>query len=128
MPCLLFYAVVFVCCFLLFASAIFFIGFCITNAIDVFAYVCQSCGFDFETVYGPAGREYIEAHHLTPLAELPEDTPVPLDPKEDFAVLCANCHRMMHRKDGPRTLAELKALARGGMVHTFHNRLHDRVG
>ncbi len=96
------------------------------KAKKVHGYVCQGCGFDFEAVYGPAGREFIEAHHLTPLSELPEDTPVPLDPKEDFAVLCANCHRMMHRKDGPRTLAEIRTLARVGAVQAFHNRLRDR--
>ena len=82
-------------------------------------YVCQGCEFDFETVYGEVGREFIEAHHLTPLSELPDDQPVDLDPRTDFAVLCANCHRMMHRKDGPRTIAELQALARVAQVRRF---------
>ncbi len=98
------------------------------KAKKVHGYVCQSCGFDFETVYGPAGREFIEAHHLTPLSELPEDTPVSLDPKEDFAVLCANCHRMMHRRDGPRTLSEIRTLARVGAVQAFHKGLRGRGG
>jgi 5-methylcytosine-specific restriction protein A len=71
------------------------------------AYGCQGCGLDFSVIYGPAGKDYIEAHHLTPLSELPEDVPVSLDPKRDFTVLCANCHRMIHRKNGPRTVAEL---------------------
>ncbi len=35
--CLLFFAIVFVCCFSLFASAIFFASFFLTNAIGVFA-------------------------------------------------------------------------------------------
>jgi 5-methylcytosine-specific restriction protein A len=82
------------------------------QAKRVLGYVCQGCGFDFEAVYGPAGRHAIEAHHLTPPAELSEDEPVGLDPRRDFAVLCANCHRIMHRKGGPATVAELRLLGR----------------
>ena len=73
-------------------------------------HVCQACGIDFGKIYGEAGQNYIEAHHLLPLSELPEDIPVSLDPKKDFAVLCANCHRMIHRKNGPKTIAELREI------------------
>jgi HNH endonuclease len=38
----------------------------------------------------------IEAHHLIPLSQL-KGKRVALDPKNDVAVLCANCHRMVHR-------------------------------
>ncbi len=79
-------------------------------AKKVHGYVCQACGFDFEAVYGEIGKGYIEAHHLTPLSELPEDVPVHQDPKSDFAVLCANCHRMMHRNAGPRDVGDLQAI------------------
>jgi len=78
------------------------------QAKKIHGYICQACGFDFEAVYGELGEKYIEAHHLTPLAELPEDELVHLDPKTDFAVLCANCHRMIHRKTAPRTLGEFR--------------------
>jgi 5-methylcytosine-specific restriction enzyme A len=61
-------------------------------------YTCKLCGFDFERQYGPIGHEYIEAHHLTPLSRLKGERLV-LDPRADFAVLCANCHRMMHRSE-----------------------------
>lgn len=81
------------------------------RAKQVHGYVCQCCGFDFEAVYGEAGADYIEAHHLTPLSELPDDVPVSLDPENDFAVLCANCHRVIHRKGSPKTIAELGSLA-----------------
>lgn len=71
-------------------------------------YICQCCGFDFEKAYGKIGHQYIEAHHLIHLSSLPPNILIPMDVKKDFAVLCANCHRMMHRKNGPKTLAELK--------------------
>ena len=61
-------------------------------------YVCQCCGFNFKKIYGELGEKYIEAHHLIPLSSLPEGKTVSMDPKRDFAVLCSNCHRMVHRK------------------------------
>ncbi len=72
--------------------------------------VCQVCGFAFEQQYGDLGRNYIEAHHLTPLAGLPPNTPVSLSPENDFAVVCANCHRMIHRPGAPATFAEFRKL------------------
>jgi 5-methylcytosine-specific restriction protein A len=58
---------------------------------------CETCGFNFEKNYGALGTGYIEAHHLQPIAHLPEGSAVSRNPHTDFAVLCANCHRMMHR-------------------------------
>jgi 5-methylcytosine-specific restriction protein A len=59
-------------------------------------YKCQVCGFEFDKHYGNIGLGYIEAHHLKPISEL-KDTRIPMNPIKDFAVLCANCHRMIHR-------------------------------
>jgi 5-methylcytosine-specific restriction protein A len=58
--------------------------------------VCKVCGIKFEDIYGSIGKGYIEAHHLRPLASL-KGQKVPMDPDKDFAVLCSNCHRMVHR-------------------------------
>lgn len=51
------------------------------------------CGFDFEDVYGASGRGAAEVHHLTPLASIDHVVETTLD---DLAVVCANCHRMIH--------------------------------
>lgn len=69
-------------------------------------YQCQVCDFDFKEIYGDLGECYIEAHHLTPLSKLPHDKPVSLSPVEDFAVVCANCHRMIHRSNAPESFEE----------------------
>lgn len=61
-------------------------------------YRCQVCGMSFEEIYGEIGRGYIEAHHLRSLASI-KGRKVAYDPQKDFAVLCANCHRMVHRSD-----------------------------
>jgi len=82
------------------------------EAKRIHGFICQGCGFDFEEFYGPIGREYIEAHHLLPLSELPEDELVRMDAEKDFAVLCANCHRMIHRKDAPKTIPEFREIVR----------------
>lgn len=68
--------------------------------------VCQVCGFDFIKTYG---IEYIEAHHLLPVANLDEAHETHL---EDIAMLCANCHRIIHSQTPPLSLEELKQLLR----------------
>jgi 5-methylcytosine-specific restriction protein A len=54
---------------------------------------CEVCGFDFETTYGPRGEGYIEVHHVLPLHVSGAVT----TRLADLALLCSNCHRMMHR-------------------------------
>ena len=59
--------------------------------------ICQGCNFDFKDKYGELGSGYIEAHHLRPLSTLEEGVISKYSVATDFAVLCANCHRMIHR-------------------------------
>lgn len=56
---------------------------------------CWACGFDFALFYGPYGEDFIEAHHTTPVHQLTRDSP----PTKviDLAMVCANCHRILHR-------------------------------
>ena len=70
-------------------------------------YICQSCSFDFQKVYGEIGKEYIEAHHLIPMSELKKGETRTLT-KKDFAVLCSNCHRMIHKLTDSSDLEKLK--------------------
>jgi 5-methylcytosine-specific restriction enzyme A len=65
---------------------------------------CQACDLDFEERYGKIGKGFIEAHHLRPIATLEEGVAVTYDVAADFAVLCANCHRMIHRSADPSNL------------------------
>lgn len=66
---------------------------------------CEVCSFDFLQFYGPIGLEYCEIHHLTPLAELIAKRITRL---EDLAVVCSNCHRMIHRGRPCFTIPELQ--------------------
>ncbi|THF58852.1 MrcB family domain-containing protein [Ollibium composti] len=69
--------------------------------------VCQACGFDFQRHYGTIGAGFIEAHHLTPIASLNQGTTVTYDVATDFAVLCSNCHKMIHRLPDPSDIGAL---------------------
>jgi 5-methylcytosine-specific restriction protein A len=78
------------------------------EAKRVHGFKCQACGFDYSKTYGAIGNKYIEAHHLIPLASL-KGRKIALDPKADFAVLCASCHRMIHRTKFVSDIAGFKA-------------------
>lgn len=55
---------------------------------------CENCGFDYAKHYGKIGEGFIEAHHITPIHKLTEET---VTTEKDLILLCANCHRMIHK-------------------------------
>lgn len=73
---------------------------------------CQACGFDFVSAYGELGTNFAEVHHLNPLSERPPDewTQGIISNVGDVVVLCANCHRMIHRRKPALSIDELKAI------------------
>lgn len=70
---------------------------------------CEACGFDFGTRYGPRGRDFIEAHHSVPLANLSGRT---LMRVSDLRMLCSNCHRIVHHGEPWLSMEELVELLR----------------
>lgn len=68
---------------------------------------CEVCGFDFVEHYGDIGEGYIEGHHTKPVSEMNENEETKV---EDIALVCANCHRMLHRKRPWLSINELKQL------------------
>lgn len=67
---------------------------------------CEACGFDFGRVYGERGEGYIEVHHVVPL----HVTGLSRTGLSDLALLCANCHRMIHKKSPWLSVDELRSL------------------
>ncbi len=55
---------------------------------------CEACGFDFHAHYGELGNGFAECHHIIPLWKTGE-TETRL---QDLAIVCSNCHRMLHRR------------------------------
>lgn len=81
-------------------------------AIHIHGIRCLACGFDFGEAYGTWGAGYIEIHHLFPLAAQGEERVV--DPATDLIPVCANCHRMFHRKkDRILSLEEVRMMIKG---------------
>lgn len=81
-----------------------------TKCIEHYGCICYVCGFSFSEVYGALGQGFIHVHHLKPLAEISETYVV--DPIADLRPVCPNCHAMLHRKNPPLAIENLKELIR----------------
>ena len=68
---------------------------------------CEACGFSFKSTYGSAASDYCEVHHLLPLSDVEHSTQTRAS---DLAILCANCHRVVHLRNPPYTLTEVKSM------------------
>ena len=61
-------------------------------AIAKYGYGCQVCGFSYQQAYG---IDYIEIHHKKPLSKRKSGKHTVK--VSDVCVVCANCHRMLHK-------------------------------
>jgi 5-methylcytosine-specific restriction protein A len=68
--------------------------------------VCCVCKFDFERMYGPIGRHFIEAHYTKPPNEITEEQAS----ADELVPVCSNCHRMLHRYSPMFDWTELKQI------------------
>lgn len=68
---------------------------------------CEVCDFDFFEKYGELGEGFIEGHHTIPVSELVEGQSTKVD---DIALVCSNCHKMLHRRRPWLNKTELKQL------------------
>lgn len=68
---------------------------------------CEACDFDFAQVYGSLGAEFAECHHRIPLADLEGKHRTRLS---ELAIVCANCHRMLHRSRPMLSVGELREI------------------
>ncbi|MTD67690.1 HNH endonuclease [Flavobacterium sp. LC2016-13] len=62
------------------------------QAIENDSLKCEVCSFSFPEVYQSI---FIECHHITPISQSEGVIETTL---EDLALVCANCHRMLHTK------------------------------
>jgi 5-methylcytosine-specific restriction protein A len=67
---------------------------------------CEVCDFDFEQTYGDRGRGYIECHHIVPL----HVGGLVVTRLGDLALICANCHRMIHARSPWLSPGELRVI------------------
>ena len=57
-------------------------------------------------MHGEIGKNFIHVHHLTPISTIGKEYELNVD--TDLVPVCPNCHYMLHRKDPPYTIEELK--------------------
>jgi len=74
---------------------------------DTGALFCDICDFDFYKKYGKLGLGFIETHHKVPVSELDGNTKTKIS---DLALVCSNCHRMLHRQKSTMHISELKKI------------------
>ena len=55
---------------------------------------CEVCRFNFADVYGKRGEDYIQGHHKKPISQMKKGDKTTI---EDIAMVCPNCHAMLHR-------------------------------
>jgi predicted HNH restriction endonuclease len=75
-----------------------------------YGYECSVCSINFESVYGQIGSGFIHIHHKKPLSRC--GGKYQLDPIQDLAPVCPNCHAMLHTQDPPLDINELQQLVR----------------
>lgn len=68
---------------------------------------CEACVFSFADYYGEIGEGYIECHHRVPLSNFKVEKMTTLD---DLALVCSNCHRMLHRTIDILSVEDLRTL------------------
>lgn len=66
---------------------------------------CECCGFDFYNIYGEIGRCFIECHHKKFISQGKR-----LTYTTDLAMVCSNCHSILHRKKEDGTYHNIESL------------------
>jgi len=69
---------------------------------------CVVCNFNFEKTYGDIGKGFIHVHHLNQISTIGEGYQI--NPIEDLRPVCPNCHAMLHQKNPPYPIDELKEM------------------
>ena len=80
------------------------------RCIEAHGCKCAVCGFDFGSAYGAGAEGFIHVHHIRTLASIGERYEV--NPIEDLVPICPNCHAVVHLKNPPYSVDEIKAILR----------------
>lgn len=78
------------------------------KCIEYYGLNCQVCNFNFESVFGPIGKDFIHVHHVVDISTIGKEYSVA--PIKDLVPVCPNCHNMLHRKKPAYTINELKQM------------------
>ena len=71
---------------------------------------CAVCDLNLEERYGEPGKGFIHVHHKRPLHRRRASNRV--DPRRDLIPVCPNCHAMLHRREPPYDVEQLRGMLR----------------
>ena len=74
--------------------------------LKFYGFQCKGCGDLLEEKYGPIGVGVIHVHHIVPISQMGNS--YRLNPIKDLVPLCPNCHNIVHRKNPPIEIPELR--------------------
>jgi hypothetical protein len=80
---------------------------------------CEVCGFDFSECYGSVGHDFAEVHHRVALGSVVR---VRMTRLKHLAVVCSNCHRMLHRGSPLFSIADLRVRMSAARRNARHQR------
>lgn len=69
---------------------------------------CSVCKALLSEIYGNAAQDIVHVHHLTRLADIPDDYLI--DPVRDLTPVCPNCHAVIHSRDPIYSLQEMRRM------------------
>lgn len=69
---------------------------------------CAVCGMNFQSRYGSLGEGFIHVHHLKPLGEIGRKYTI--NPIEEMRPVCPNCHAVLHMRNPPFSIKEVKEM------------------
>jgi 5-methylcytosine-specific restriction protein A len=81
------------------------------KCIEYYGAECFVCGFDFEKAYGEIGEGFIHVHHIVPISEI--GVKYEVDYVNHLRPVCPNCHAILHRKNPPFSIDEIKQMFKG---------------
>ncbi|OQZ00398.1 MAG: hypothetical protein B6D35_06675 [Candidatus Brocadia sp. UTAMX2] len=71
-----------------------------------YGFMCSVCKVVLADVFGEVAQGYIHVHHLRQLSEI--NTEYQFDPIQDLRPVCPNCHTIIHMRNPPYTIEEVK--------------------
>jgi 5-methylcytosine-specific restriction protein A len=86
---------------------------------------CKVCEILLEHVYGEIGRNFIHVHHVKPIAMRQRE--YKFDPLKDLVPVCPNCHEMLHMRQPPFSIYELRQRLRARRKRRKRENLNSTV-
>ena len=78
------------------------------ECIEHWKALCAVCELEFINRYGEIGDGFIHVHHKTPISKIGKKYKI--NPINDLIPVCPNCHSMIHKKNPPFTIEEVKKM------------------